>query len=108
MKLVENMLRGLGPTVIPKVATVLEAGGNRSASAANTLRRFGKEAAPALPALVRAVRGKTLSDGMFVATVEAIGVADPKAMAELRRIVQQAKDGRLRLDASRVLLTLRS
>jgi hypothetical protein len=103
----ENMLRALGPQVLPEVAKVLNQGGARAESAAAVIARFAGEGRVALSALALAVRNRKIDEPTFISTVEAIGVADGLALTELRRIAGQAGNPQHRLDAQRVLDKLR-
>jgi hypothetical protein len=103
----ENMLRALGPQVLPRVVDVLNEGGVRAESAADVIARFGIEAEPALPELARAVKNQKLDELVFVSTVDAIGRADATVLGELRRIAETAANPQLQLDAQRVLREVR-
>lgn len=103
----ENMLRALGPQVLPRVVGVLNEGGVRAESAAEVIARFGVEAEPALPELARAVKHQELDESVFVSTVDAIGRAEATVLGELQRIAETAADPQLRLDAQRVLREVR-
>jgi hypothetical protein len=106
-----NMLRALGPQVLPDVVKLLDEGGVRAEAASEVIFRFGADAAPALPALVKALRRHKISEASFVSTIYAMNTqgmtaADAGTLAELRRLAKEAKDERLRLDADRVLRKL--
>jgi len=92
----EGMLTGvkmdLVPLVISAVVPVLREGGRRAESAAGVLWRLREAARPALPALVKAVRTRRITDGTFAWAALQIGASDPDAIAELERIAREHSD----------------
>lgn len=111
-----NMLRALGrdlgpEVVLPEVLKLLDEGGVLAEAATEVIFRFGADAKPALPALVRALRRNKISEFTFISTLDAMNIqgmttADAGTLAELRRLAKEAKNERLRLDADRVLRKL--